>query len=230
MLEIKNVSKSYGRKVLNDVSLTLNRGQICGFFGVNGAGKSTLMKILCGLTSKDEGEILFDSRPLIQGKTPLIGAMIEAPSFFQNMTGYHNLSLLGSLIEGCTKESIIEALTRVGLYEKRNELVKNYSFGMKQRLYFASILMRDVDVLLLDEPFNGIDPIAQFTFEKILKELKKEGKIILISSHEIRELQAIVDRAIFIDKGKIIKEFDELEGVDIFNEFISVIKSSIEVQ
>ena len=90
--------------------------------------------------------------------------------------------------------------------------------------------MRDVDVLLLDEPFNGIDPIAQFTFEKILKELKKEGKIILISSHEIRELQAIVDRAIFIDKGKIIKEFDELEGVDIFNEFISVIKSSIEVQ
>src|SRR5574344_675230 len=230
MITISNLNKSYKTKVLDSVSFELKEGSICGLFGVNGAGKSTLLKTMCGLEIPDSGEILFNGKPFIVGKFPRIGAMIEYPAFYSGISGYGNLKLLADLSGQCKKKDIINALKTVGLYEKRNVNVKKYSLGMKQRLYFASVIMRDVDLLILDEPFNGIDPIVLNTFEILIKSLAKQGKTIIVSSHEIRELQALVDKAIFIDKGKIIYTNENAESIDIFKEFLARVNSTGEAQ
>lgn len=229
MLEINKIVKEYDRKVLDEISFSVEKGTICGLFGLNGAGKSTLLKILCGLEKQNSGQILFDGKEIILGKYPKIGAMIESPCFFPNMTGYENLKLLSYLKKDITNESIKLALKKVGLANKSNVLVKKYSLGMKQRLYFASAIIRNVDVLLLDEPFNGIDPIALNTLELLIKELANNGTTILISSHEIRELQVLVDQVIFLDGGKIIFNKPS-QGLDIFNEFVSRVSNKGNVQ
>lgn len=227
MLEIKNINKSYNREVLNDITFELEKGTICGLFGVNGAGKSTLLKILSGMEFPDSGEILFNNSIIkFDNKNIKIGAMIENPSFLNNLSGFNNLKLLAKLTDDVTDKMIIKALMDVGLYDKKDELYKKYSLGMKQRLYFASVIMRNIDILLLDEPFNGLDPIVLNNFEKLLKQYKNERKIILISSHDIRELQTIVDKAIFIDKGKIIYENNKANEIDIFNEFINRVSNT----
>jgi len=229
MLEISKVIKEYDRKVLDEVSFSVEKGKICGLFGINGAGKSTLLKILCGIEKHNSGQILFDGKEIIQGEYPKIGAMIESPCFFPNMTGYENLKLLSYLKKDITEESINNALKQVGLANKSKVLVKKYSLGMKQRLYFASAIMRNVDILLLDEPFNGIDPIALNTLELLIKKLANNGTTIIISSHEIRELQVLVDQVIFIDDGKIIFNKPS-QGLDIFNEFVCRVNNKGNVQ
>ena len=230
MLEVKDLEKEYDFTVLDSISFSIEKGKICGLFGANGAGKSTLLKILCGLEQPTSGTMLFDCKEIKQGVYPTIGAMIESPCFYPNMTGYENLKLLADLKEDITKKNVLEALKKVGLFNKKNVLVKKYSLGMKQRLYIASAIMRDVDILLLDEPFNGIDPIALNQLEDLIRELANKGVTILISSHEIRELQVLVDKAIFLDNGKIIYETDEAQSIDIFDEFIHRVRSKGDAQ
>ena len=172
----------------------------------------------------------YDGRDFEIGKYPIISSMIESPSFFPEMTGYENLMLLKDLCEDITPRDVLLALKKVGLGEKKDTLVRKYSLGMKQRLYFAFALMRKADIYLLDEPFNGIDPIALDSFEKIVKDLASAGKTILISSHEIRELQALVTKGIFLDEGRIVYTDDDPQNHDIFQEFLAHISSSLEAQ
>lgn len=231
MLLIENLSKSYrDHLVLDNISFQIEEGKICGLFGRNGAGKSTLLKILSGLEQKDGGRMTYDGRDFEIGKYPIISSMIESPSFFPEMTGYENLMLLKDLCEDITPRDVLLALKKVGLGEKKDTLVRKYSLGMKQRLYFAFALMRKADIYLLDEPFNGIDPIALDSFEKIVKDLASAGKTILISSHEIRELQALVTKGIFLDEGRIVYTDDDPQNHDIFQEFLTHISSSLEAQ
>lgn len=230
MLLVKNISKKYSKLVLDNVSFSLEDGKILGLFGVNGAGKSTLLKILCGLETPTKGEMVFNEKPIVFGKYPIIGAMIEAPCFYPNMSGYDNLRLLSYLVDDVSKEDILKAMDIVGLSEKKRVSVKNYSLGMKQRLYFASAIMRNTDIILLDEPFNGIDPIALNFLENLIKDLAKKGKTIIISSHEIRELQVLVDKAIFLNDGKVIYENSNAQDIDIFQEFIARVQTTGNVQ
>ena len=222
MLKISNINKSYGyKKALTDFSLLVEKGEVCGIFGVNGAGKSTLFKIISGLEKADSGEIFFDEKDILNNNFVKIGSMIEKPAFFDNMSGYQNLELLACLSENCKKSNILNALKETGLFEVRDDLVRTYSLGMKQRLYFASAIMRDVEILLLDEPFEGIDPIGLFQLEKtIINFAKKENKIVLISSHKIKEIQDIIDQAIFIDKGFKVYDEKAIKNIDLFTLFI----------
>jgi len=228
MLEIKNLSKKYSNKlVINNISIKLKEGTITGLFGVNGSGKSTLMKIISGLVIKDSGDILLNNNLLDIND---VSAMIEEPTFYNNLSGYDNLYLLKILNNNINKEDIINALNNVGLSNKMNEKYSKYSLGMKQRLYIASCLIRNTKVLLLDEPFNGIDPISLALIEKLLIKLKDDGKIILISSHEIRELQELVDKVIFIDNGKIIYDNNKMNNENIFDLFLKYVDNSGNVE
>ena len=221
MLEVRNVSKKYGSKIaLNNCSFKIKKGEICGLFGLNGAGKSSLIKIISGIEKSNGGELFFDGVPFDNGVYPKVGAMIEKPAFFPNMTGYQNLKLLADLSGECNKESIISALEKVNLLDVKNDLVKSYSLGMQQRLYFASAVMRNVDIMLFDEPFNGIDPIGLFQLGKLIVQYAREGKTILISSHNIKEIQEMISHAIFIDNGEIIYDDDKLESKDIYKLFV----------
>ena len=225
MLEIKNLTKQYSRPVLKDVSFRIEKKQICGLFGANGAGKSTLLKIITGLEKATAGEVLWNGEPVTLNNPP-IGAMIESPCFLPGLSGFQNLMLLAELSGQATKKDVYDALSTVGIAHAADTPVKRYSLGMKQRLYFAFALMRHPEVIVLDEPFNGIDPIALSLFEGIVKELAARGACILISSHEIRELQALVDKAVFLDHGKMIYENEKAQEIDIFKEFLARVDTS----
>ena len=227
MLELRDISKQYsGKAVLNRCSFTIARGQICGLFGLNGAGKSTLIKIISDVEKADSGELLFDGKKFINSKYPKVGAMIEKPAFFPNLTGYQNLKLLADLSGEVSNKDVMSALETVKLLEEKDKRVKNYSLGMQQRLYFASVIMRDVDILLLDEPFNGIDPIGCFELEELIVEYAKKGKILLVSSHNIKEIQDKVTQAIFIDKGNIVYNEQIDNSKDIFKLFLDIVGSN----
>lgn len=221
---IKDVSKFYGKHcVLNKVNFEIKEGNICGLFGLNGAGKSTLMKIICSIIKPDEGKVI-----LLKNKK--VGFMIEQPSFFPNISGFQNIKLLAILYENINEERINEVLKIVGLTKQKNELYKNYSLGMKQRLYFAYALLNDPSYLILDEPFNGIDPITVKLFKDIIRNLSNEGRIIIISSHGISELQDLCTQAIIIDQGKVLKNIIEVKDINLTDLFLNTVKSDGEAQ
>jgi ABC-type multidrug transport system ATPase subunit len=229
MITIRNLCKSYSHVVLNNISFSIQDGTICGLFGVNGAGKSTLMKIITSLEEADSGEVFWNGEKIQPGK-PIIGSMIESPCFLPGLSGRENLCLLARLAGDCPEKDVLTALTAVGLEKQKDVAYRRYSLGMKQRLYFAFAIMRKPKLLILDEPFNGIDPIALDLFEKIIQGFAQSGAVVLISSHEIRELQALVNQAIFLDQGKIIYENQDAQKIDIFQEFLSRVHSSGEAQ
>lgn len=220
MLEIKGLSKSFGKKhVLDDLSFSLQPGKIYGLVGVNGAGKSTLMKIMVGLAFPDSGEVLLDGKPLLESSCP-IGFTIEEPCFYPNLSGRDNLLLIAELCGGKAKERVDRALSEVGLSQRGKDAYKTYSLGMKQRLYFALSLLNDPWVLILDEPFSGVDPLTTVAFEKILKGYAEKGAYILVSSHDIRELQYLADGAFIMKGGKIAYQTENAKNEDLFKEFL----------
>ncbi|MCI1244587.1 MAG: ATP-binding cassette domain-containing protein [Bacilli bacterium] len=213
-----------------DVGFDVKAGSVCGLFGANGAGKSTLLKIISRLELPDSGSVSYDGVDLAEKSFPIVGAMIEEPRFYPGISGYENLRLLARLSGDCEDEDVMRAIKAVGLCPRERETVRSYSLGMKQRLYFAFAIMRRPKILLLDEPFNGIDPIALASFEGLIQEFAANGAIVIISSHEIRELQAIVDKAVFLDHGKLIYENDDAHRIDVFAEFLARVSRSGFVQ
>jgi ABC-type multidrug transport system ATPase subunit len=226
-LTIKSLSKAYGQPVLTDVSFAVSSGHICGLLGVNGAGKSTLFKIICGLVKADAGEVLLDGAPLKRGS---YGFMIENPSFDEDLTGYQNLYALSLLFDGITSERIRNLLLAVGLEKKKDERVKTYSLGMKQRLYFAYAIMALPKVLFLDEPFNGLDPLSVRDIENLLLSFAKAGGIVLISSHMIGEIEHFCDSVVILDHGVLTYQNDDLKAVDLRQVFFDSISNSGTVQ
>ncbi|MGN0823801.1 MAG: ABC transporter ATP-binding protein [Candidatus Coproplasma sp.] len=231
MLQVENLNKSYGSKrVLNDVSFSIPQdGTICGLIGLNGAGKSTLMKIICSLSHADSGKITVDGKDISEAseqRKVKIGFTIEAPAFYGGLTGKQNLCLLADLYPDLPKDAVNRSLETVGLRENANVKVKNYSLGMKQRLYLAYAILNEPTVLILDEPFNGIDPVSVKIFKDLLKSFAQKGATILISSHSILDIQSVCDRVIILDRGRIAYDCRDVQNENLEEKFFEITGAS----
>ncbi len=215
VLQTKNLSKRYKNfTALNHVDMTVYKGDIYGFIGRNGAGKTTIMKIITGLTEATSGEFEIFSK---KGKAVFeekkrMGCMIENPAFFGNLTAYQNLKYY-CLQKGITNlERIDEVLALVQLTDVKNKKFRKFSLGMKQRLGIAFAMLDNPDLIILDEPINGLDPIGISELRETFHKLNQEcGITIIISSHILSELYAVSNRFLFIDKGQVLKEITKEE-------------------
>jgi ABC-type multidrug transport system, ATPase component len=217
ILQVSNINKSFGRvRALRDVSFSVARGAIIGLVGPNGAGKSTTMKVITGVTAPDVGEVKVAGETVtMQHRHALakVGALIENPGLYAYMTGWDNLKLYAE-VAGISDDKITEIVTQLGLAEFINKKVKTYSWGMKQRVGVALAMVNNPDLLLLDEPLNGMDPVSAEAVKAVLREWRDAGKTILISSHTVRDLEGLVDDYIFIDRGEIISRDEILTAAD----------------
>ena len=218
IIETRNLTKLYGtQKSVADLNIHVKKGRVYGLLGRNGAGKTTTMKMLLGLTKPTIGEVLLWGEPLHGNENkvlPRIGSMIESPGFYPNLTGTENLSIFAILRGVPNNHSIQDALNLVGLPYKDKKLFSQYSLGMKQRLAIALAVMHDPELLILDEPINGLDPIGIAEVRKFIRELcNKRGKTILLSSHILSEIALLADDIGIIDRGVLLEEetFAELE-------------------
>lgn len=195
-IEVKNVYKSFGKEqVLKNISLSIPPGSIYGVVGNNGSGKTVLMKCICGFMKCDRGTIWVNGKQI--GKQidfpDHLGVIIETPGFIPNLSGYKNLKILASLKGRIGKQAIRETLHKVGLNPDMKKPVTKYSLGMRQRLGIAQAIMENPKVLVLDEPFNGLDRHGVVEMRMLLKELKAEGKAILLASHNAQDIEELCD-------------------------------------
>ena len=210
VLEVKNLNKSYGRKkVLNDVSFKIDAGEILGFIGPNGAGKTTTIKLILGLQLIDSGEVIingYDVKKDFVKAIEKVGAIVENPDAYLYLTGRKNLELIASLYKDITKDRIKEIIKLVGLENRIDDKVSKYSLGMRQRLGIASALLAAPNLLILDEPTNGLDPEGIKELRDLVKKLAQEGVAILISSHNLAELENFCTNVCIIKNGTVISE------------------------
>ncbi len=207
-IEVKNVSKSFkNENVLNDVNLEFRSGKIYGLVGYNGSGKSVLLKMICAFYKPTTGEILINNKNYnkLEDFPNEIRAFIEKPSFLPNLTGYENLKLLANIQKKISDNEIFESLKQVNLYKEKDKQFSKYSLGMKQKLAIASVLMENPEIMIFDEPFNGIDENSKSNLFEILKNLKK-NKIIIVSSHIKEEIVSLCDIVYNFDSGKVKKQ------------------------
>lgn len=211
VIETKGLTKVYGdQTVLNAVNLHVKRGRIYGLLGRNGAGKTTIMKTVLGLTSITSGEIEVFGQNIVKHEKelyPRIGAIIETPGFYPNLTGTENLEIFAKLRGTASSNAVEHAMNVVGLPFKDKKLFSKYSLGMKQRLGIANAILHDPELLILDEPTNGLDPIGIAEVRKFIKTMSMEqGKTILISSHILSEIALLADDVGIIDHGVLLEE------------------------
>ena len=211
IIETKKLNKKYGKQiVVNNVDLHIEQGEIYGLLGRNGAGKTTIMKMILGLVSITSGEINVFGQKLKGNEQqiyPRIGAIIETPGFYPNLTGTENLRIFAKLRGMTRKDCIKHALDLVGLSYNDKKLFLEYSLGMKQRLGIANAVMHEPELLILDEPTNGLDPIGIVEMREFIRDLcKKNGITILISSHILTEIEQLADTIGIIDHGILLEE------------------------
>lgn len=208
-ITVEHVSKSFQTAtVLNDISVEFESGQIHGLIGRNGSGKTMLLKCICGFVLPTEGMITVDGKQI--GKDTdvpdSVGIIIEAPGFLPNYSAYNNLKFLAMIKQKIKKDEINGAIERVGLDPKSKKHVGKYSLGMRQRLGIAQAIMEDPDILILDEPMNGLDNHGVEDVRKLLMDLRDEGKTILIASHGKEDIDILCDTVHEMDHGEIILE------------------------
>jgi ABC-2 type transport system ATP-binding protein len=227
MLTGNNLSKSYSSgKALDSVTIHIAPGQICGLLGRNGAGKTTLFKILCGLVTPDEGEVLINSR-----RPKPIGGIIERPGLYNFLNAYDNIKIFAG-IQGAPadKHSIEQTLLKVGLPLDRKDPVRNFSLGMKQRLGIAISLINNPECLVLDEPFSGLDPIGVASLITLIRKLAEEENIaILLSSHMMGEISKCCHFIYVIEKGEIVNSGITNELINRHITSFSITASNISV-
>lgn len=207
MIEVQKVSLQIKKaKILENVDFTCQKGQICGVVGRNGSGKTMLMKCICGFVKPTSGEIQVDGQVI--GKDidfiPNAGIIIETPGFIPNYSGYKNLQLLASIQNRIDKTRIREVMQMVGLDPDMKRSVKKYSLGMRQRLGLAQAIMEDPSVLVLDEPFNGLDKEGVVEMRQYLLQLKDAGKAIMVCSHSSEDIAVLCDRVYEMEHGKLM--------------------------
>lgn len=211
VIETNNLTKQYGaQKSVSDLNIHVIRGRIYGLLGRNGAGKTTTMKMLLGLTQPTSGSVKIFGKPMNGHEKqilPQIGSLIEAPGFYPNLTGTENLKIFARLRGVPKKNALKSALEVVGLPYNDKKLFSQYSLGMKQRLAIALAIMHDPELLILDEPINGLDPIGIAEVRSFICELcDLHGKTILISSHILSEISLLADDIGIIDHGVLLEE------------------------
>ena len=208
MIIVKNLSLKIQKDViLSDIDLHIERGKITGLVGRNGCGKTMLMKCITGFVKPTQGEVIFDGKKIGEeiDFPKNTGIIIETPAFVPYYSGYKNLMELAMLQKKIGKAEVEEVLKQVGLYEARHKLVRKYSLGMRQRLGIAQALMENPETLILDEPMNGLDNECVALVRDILAALKKQGKTILLVSHNAEDIRVLCDVIYEMDKGKMIE-------------------------
>lgn len=216
IIETKNLTKKFGKNLAVDsINMKIEKGKIYGLLGKNGAGKTTTMCMLLNLSNSNSGEIFLFGKNVKKSSNKIysrIGSIIETPGFYENLTGEENLKAFSKLRGNYNKNSIINALKIVSLYEEKNKRFKHYSLGMKQRLGIAAALIHNPDILILDEPVNGLDPIGILEIRNLLRSLVDDYNLtILISSHILSEIEQIADVIAIMDNGKLIEEVNKEE-------------------
>jgi ABC-type multidrug transport system ATPase subunit len=210
VLRTRNLSKHYGNRLaVNNLNLEVRRGEIFGFLGPNGAGKTTTIRMALGLIAPTSGsvEILgLDVATQRANVLPRVGALVETPALYLYLSGRDNLRAVASVLGGVPKTRIDAVLELVGLSARQKDRVRTYSLGMKQRLGVAMALLQDPDVLVLDEPANGLDPAGIVEMRDLMHRLSAEGKTVFISSHLLPEVQQICTRVAIINLGKLVTE------------------------
>ncbi|SHJ97369.1 ABC transporter ATP-binding protein [Paramaledivibacter caminithermalis] len=211
IIKTKNLTKYYGKlKAVDNVNLTVKKGEIYGFLGRNGAGKTTTIKMLLGLIKPTVGEIEIFGQNIRKEKRDILqrtGFVADFPGFYLNLSGVENLKINTSLLGVQKMNAIEDALNIVGIWEERNKLVKKYSLGMKQRLGIARSIIHNPELLIFDEPTNGLDPIGIKDTRRLIKSLAEKRKItIFISSHILSEIQQLANTIGIIHNGRLLEE------------------------
>jgi ABC-2 type transport system ATP-binding protein len=207
MIKIENVTKTFKENtVLNNVSINFEKGKIHGLIGRNGSGKTVLMKCICGFIPVTSGSITVRNKVISKKNTPEnIGLIIETPGFLPNYSGYRNLKFLADISGKANKNAIIRSIESVGLDPHSKKHVGKYSLGMRQRLGLAQAIMEDPDLLILDEPMNGLDKDGVKDMRDYLLKLKEQGKTMLIASHSAEDIEILCDTVCEMDKGVLTK-------------------------
>jgi len=212
VIEVEGLRKEYrrlrgGRTVAVDrLDLSVEEGGVFGFLGPNGAGKTTTIRCLLGLVSPSGGRCRLlgaDASRDLSTVIGRVGSIVEAPALYPRFSGRRNLELL-ALIDGIPRSKIAEVLERVDLTARANDLVKTYSLGMKQRLGIAAALLKDPEILILDEPANGLDPAGIVEVRELLRELGRQGRTVFVSSHILSEVQHVADRVAIVAHGRMV--------------------------
>lgn len=210
LLQVQNVTKRYGDKIaLNDFSMDICPGEIVALIGENGAGKTTLLNIICGYIKPSAGQVQYKGENIIEKPLAIreFGILIE-PQFLDYISAEENLRLLSQLVNRKQDTRIEELLEKTELYSSRKKKVKEFSFGMKQRLGLCQCLLTEVDFLILDEPFVGLDPIGKEIFKQTIMDIAhKQNVPVLFSSHDLDDIDEICDRLVMISKGN--KQLDQ---------------------
>ncbi|WP_062238397.1 ABC transporter ATP-binding protein [Fictibacillus sp. FJAT-27399] len=215
-LELKQVTKRIkGKNIVDNLSFSVQKGEIFGLLGPNGAGKTTTIRMIVGLISMTEGEILvngLDIRKNYEKAMEQIGAIVENPQMYDYLTGYKNLMQYARIMPGVTKERIDEVVKLVEMEYAIHKKVKTYSLGMRQRLGGAQALLHNPSLLILDEPTNGLDPQGRHDLRNYLRALADQGTSVIVSSHILTEMELMCDRVAVIQHGKLIR-IDDVTNV-----------------
>ncbi|MFT6966913.1 MAG: ABC-type multidrug transport system ATPase subunit, partial [Marivirga sp.] len=204
ILNISQLSKKYGSiQAVNKLDLTVSRGSVFGLLGPNGSGKSTTLGILLGVTKNDSGDFTWFGQQPSAGIRKKIGAILESPTFYPYLSARQNLKIVAE-IKKVPKHRIDEVLAQVGLIERADSSFKTFSLGMKQRLAIASALLADPELLILDEPTNGLDPQGIAEIRELIKAIAKSGKTIILASHLLDEVQKVCTEFAVLKNGNKI--------------------------
>jgi ABC-2 type transport system ATP-binding protein len=209
-VETHGLTKRFGENIAVDkVELLVPRGCAFGYLGPNGAGKTTLIRVLLGLTHADAGSMSLLGYPVPRARDKAlarVGAIVDEPRFHSHLTGRENLEVLASSREHASRARIGPALERVGMRQRADDRVAKYSMGMRQRLGVAACLLGDPELLILDEPMNGLDPAGMHDMREMIKSLVEEGRTIVLSSHLLDEVQRTCDAVAIVDRGSVIRQ------------------------
>jgi ABC-2 type transport system ATP-binding protein len=210
IVETSGLTKRFGERVaVSNVDLRVPRGAAFGYLGPNGAGKTTLIRMLLGLTHATAGTMRLLGRPVPEERAVAlarVGAIVEEPRFHAHLTGRENLTVIAAAREPDAHARIDGALARVGLTQRADERVKRYSLGMRQRLGVARSLLADPELLILDEPTNGLDPAGIHEFRDMIRGFVAEGRTVLLSSHLLDEVEKICDEVAIVDRGQVVAQ------------------------
>ena len=207
IIEIKNAVKDFREnRALDGVSLTFDPGKIHGIVGRNGSGKTVLLRCICGFMTLSAGEIFVRGKPVKPWAAQDMGIIIETPGFITGMSGYKNLLYLAGIRGKAGKKEVVDAMRLVGLEPESKKKVGKYSLGMRQRLGIAQAFMEGQDILILDEPMNGLDNQGVEDMRALFLRLKDEGKTILLASHSKDDIRFLCDTVVELDHGKILAQ------------------------
>lgn len=225
VLKCTNLKKEVkGKIIVENISFSINKGDVVGFLGPNGSGKTTVIKLILGLIKISEGKVQingFDIQKDFEKSIEKVGAIVESPDLYMYLSGLDNLKITANNYKDITKERINEVIKLVGLENRIKDKVSTYSLGMRQRLGIAEALINNPRLLILDEPTNGLDIEGIIEIRNLIKELSNQGTAILISSHNLTEIDNVCNRIIAIKNGKIIAD-------DLIENFTEGIMSSEE--